>query len=267
MPAKLVVIAGADQGADLWIEDEVQRLGHDPVCALRVSDDAVPAHVATLEFREGAYLIHNRCDDELFLDGKPLPARAQARWGVNKDLSLHGGVVLRLVVEGDPRPVKRQAAAQPYEYPDIPADDSKPGAGPVDDDAPAPPADSQRSKKMTQMLVIVACALFGLYMLFFDKPSDTVEAERDPRKEFKLAVDALSEKDDDPQARRVRELLQEARVAELRGDQTQAQALYGKVRDRILVLRNTEDGSLREDYKKVWDFVKSHLKPLAVEEP
>ena len=39
MPAKLVVIAGADQGADLWIEDEVQRLGHDAVCALRVSDD------------------------------------------------------------------------------------------------------------------------------------------------------------------------------------------------------------------------------------
>jgi hypothetical protein len=267
MPAKLVVIAGADQGADLWIEDEVSRLGHDAVCALRVSDDDVPAHVATLEYREGAYVLHNRCDDELFLEGKPLPPRAQARWNANKDLSLHGGVVLRLTIEGDPRPMKRQAAPQPYEYPEIPADPGQPGAALLEDDAPAPAVDSQRSKKMTQTIVIVLCALLGVYMLFFDTPgSDTVDAARDPRKDFQQAVDALA-KDEDPQSRRLRELLQDARVAELRGDQPSAQALYGKVRDRILVLRNSEDGSLREDYKKVWDFVKGRLKPLTVEEP
>lgn len=268
MPAKIVILSGAEQGADLWIEEEVQRLGQDPLCALRVADPGVPGHAATVEYRDGGYLLHNRCDEELLLDGKPLLPRGQRSWVANKDLTLPGGVVLKLVVESDPRPAKRQTAPpQAYEYPVVPPEEAKPGGlNQDDDDAPVSVPSSDRSKKITQFVVILLCALVGVYMLFLDKPSEKTEGELSPRQQFDQAVAALVKQGDDAQARHLRVLLQDARIAELRGDQAQAQIFFGAIRDRLLVLRGAEGGGLSADYQKVWDFVKTHLKPIEVED-
>ena len=53
MPAKLVVVSGAQPGQEFWIETEVLRLGSEAPCEIRLTDAGVPPHAATLDNSSG----------------------------------------------------------------------------------------------------------------------------------------------------------------------------------------------------------------------
>lgn len=262
MPSRLVVLAGSETDRDFPLEDEVLRLGTDPGCAVHLPGTDLPGHAATLEFRDGGFLLHNRCPADLVLDGKPLPMREFAPWLPGKTLEFPDGLVLQLVVEGDPRPTRNQVVpAAPMVYPEIPPE-PPPAADEDDEDKSAPLDDGKKAKKWGQLVVIVGCALLGVYLLMFDTPAETGKGERDPRKEFEEVVQVLVVRKDDPTAASLRRMLQSARIAELRKEAQTAQDHYGAVRDRLLSLGDLEDPAVPEEYRKVWEFIKTRMKPV-----
>ncbi|MBL8797466.1 MAG: hypothetical protein JNM56_26430, partial [Planctomycetia bacterium] len=177
MSAKLVVAAGPSAGTEFWIEDEVLRIGADANCAVCLSAPGVAAHVATLEFRSGGYLLHNRQTQPLVLDGKPLPQSASAAWPPDGNLQLTRDLVLTLLIEGDPAPSKRPARRVELpeaDEPSLPAE--------------APPPPSSGGKTAMQLLLIVV--LFGLAGMLFlvDAKKNAPAADRDVPVEFAALI-------------------------------------------------------------------------------
>lgn len=246
MPAKIIVLSGQDKGKEMWVEDEVVRIGRGGNCAIALSDPHLPEHVATLEFRDGHFNLHSRMEDNIVLAGKAVGPRALERWPGGKDLQLPGAVVLRLEVERDPRPMKRRlpAAAPPQAEPETyePAGDDEAPPPPVSDEEAA----KKRSRQFTYLLLILLCALGGVYFLFFEE--DPAAGPREsPTKKFAFLVRTFYDKKaKDPRYQELREALQEARTAELRNDKADALKKYSAIRDTLISWKSNE-GLSKED--------------------
>src|SRR5579885_2741820 len=106
MSATIFSEAGVEAGRQFAIEEEVFRIGSGPTCKLRLSDAGVADHAATVEFRQGGYLLHNRSGKVLHMAGRPLADRACVRWTAGQRLHLADQVVLRLDIAGDPAPAR-----------------------------------------------------------------------------------------------------------------------------------------------------------------
>jgi len=238
MPAKIVVISGPDQGKETWIEDDVARIGRGTNCTILLSDKRLPDHVATLEFRDGHFNLYSRMEDEVVLGGKKLPPRGFDRWASGKDLVLPGQNVLRLETERDPRPAKkpRQSSAAAVPELEVPMEEApayEEDEEPVKKIAPDVAA-KKRSKQMTQILLILLCALGGVYLFFLEEDPGAGPVQS-PGAEFSYLVGTMYEKKaDDPRYQDLRETLQVARTAELRSDTRTALKTYGILRDTLV---------------------------------
>jgi len=250
MSAKLVIAAGPSAGTEFWIEDEVLRIGGDASCAVCLTAPGVPAHAATLEFRDGGYIVHNRQAQALLLDGKTLPQNSFASWPANGNLQLTRELVLALVVEGDPAPSKRPARR--LVLPEADELSAVPGE-------PLP----AKSGSTTVMQLLVIVVLFGLAGMLFviDRKKNAPSADRDVPVEFAALVQDLSAAPVDGSSGNaaMRSVLQEARVAELRGHKDQARLKYTRVTEMLLPRRNPDGKFAAPTDEKAWKFVMSQL--------
>lgn len=250
MSAKLVVAAGPSAGTEFWIEDEVLRIGADANCAVCLTAPGVSAHAATLEFRDGGYILHNRQAQALLLDGKTLPQNSFASWPANGSLQLTRELVLALVVEGDPAPSKRPARRLELPEADEPSV------------VPAEPLPAKSSGK-TALQLIVIVALFGLAGMLFiiDTKKNSPAVDRDVPVEFAALVQDLSAAPADGATGNaaLRSVLQEARVAELRGHKDQARLKYTRVTEMLLPRRNPDGTFASPTDEKAWKFVMGQL--------
>ena len=250
MSAKLVVAAGPSAGTEFWIEDEVLRIGGDASCAVCLTAPGVPAHAATLEFRDGGYIVHNRQAQALLLDGKTLPQNSFASWPANGSLQLTRELVLALIVDGDPAPSKRPARKL-----------ALPEADELSVVSAEPTPAQGGGKTVMQLLVIVV--LFGLAGMLFviDRKKNAPTADRDVPVEFAALVQDLSAAPADGSTGNaaLRSVLQEARVAELRGHKDQARLKYTRVTEMLLPRRNPDGKFASPTDEKAWKFVMSQL--------
>lgn len=256
MPAKLTVISGPDKGNEIWIEDEVVRIGRGDNCAVPLSDARLPAHVATLEFRDGHYNLYSRMEDEIILNGRALAPRGFDRWLPGKDLQLPGANVLRLETERDPRPSRRpRQTAQPEPEPEadevVPDEEGTETAEPTSVETAA--ASKKRSQQMTMILIILLCAIGGVFVLLMEEDPDSGPVTS-PTQEFSALVTTFYEKKaDDTRYQDLREALQIARTAELRKDTKTALRNYGRLRDTLVARLKSSGEVLEKDDRDLLD--------------
>ena len=244
MPATIVVEGGSGPGREFPVEEEVFRVGSGPACRLQLPAPVEP-HAATVEYRNGGYVVYNKGARPLQVEGRSVAAPGFAPWAAGQRLQLAPGVVLRLNVEGDPAPAKRLRPA---------VDVAKLGTdvAPEAADEKAPP--KKRSKTL-QWIVVGVCALAVPIMLVYN-PNPDAGPSADSQEEFATLVKDLRDKEPEPQAgpNALWSLLESARAAELRGDGETAQRQYSRI---LMLLRQRKAGSgeLPELDKKVWKFV------------
>lgn len=243
MSAMIKVEGGANAGLAFPIEEEVFRVGAAPACKLRLADPGLPAHVATVEFRKGGYLVHNRSGKPLAINGQPLRANASSPWQSGQGLELGDGLVLRLVVSGDAAPAKRQTVVNLTE----PSNGGSAGAESGKAAALARPL--PKAKQRAQIAVIVLCGVVVVAAVFYKLLANDTDVPGTPPKERSaLLIEELRSRLEggDAAAEPVLALLQKARVDELRGSQAAARRAYGEL---VLLLKRRQqpDGTITGD--------------------
>lgn len=248
MPAKIVIVSGPDKGREISVESRVTTIGGHPGSEIRLQGQADT--VATLRFRAGLYTVFNRCDVPLELTGQELSRDGSAVWKNGHELVLPGGSVLKLSIQGDPEPARAAVVAEDPEEPDdyLEADS---------DENPLP-----KKSQTTEMTVIGICVILCGWLLVSDESSNL--PDRNLRKDYHDIVMALLRPEIRPTSAAtatrpdlvlparfqtlvkdataddyvlfdgIRDLIQTARVAEMRGDRKLAISKYHLARDKLL---------------------------------
>jgi hypothetical protein len=265
MSAKLVVVAGKQPGQEYWIESEVLRIGSEPPCEIRLPDPGVPAHAATLEFRDDGYKVYNRSAGPLSLDSQLLAPRAPAAaWSAGKDLYLSDELALRLVIDGDPTPAKRvapRAAAALEEAAEL---EGEPTAVSAEQEA--------KKKQTTQLVAILAVAVVVMVGLVVLSRSSEDEKKAEVVPVGKQMADVVKKLREDKSATAADSehycnVLQTARLAELRGDKKLARDQYQRLYDWLRKAQDSQQadskvGKLSPAHEELFNFVKARLQAL-----
>ena len=159
MPAHITVESGITAGSVHVIEKPVMRIGSAAKADICIPSQGFADHALTLEFRGGAYHVHNRDSRPVTVGRTELPAGESMHWSAGQRLKTFEGTCLVLHVGDDaaPRPrSERQPLIQETEV----VDD-------VSADLPEADGTDARGKPLRtkEMCIIVGCALAGLLML------------------------------------------------------------------------------------------------------
>jgi hypothetical protein len=247
MPAKLIVSSGPGQGSEFYIEDQVVRIGSGEQCEWSLPDSHLASHAATLEFRDGGYILHNRSDDPVQLAGQDLSLRESASWSADEEADFGHGVQIRLEIDGDPAPAKApgpviQIEVDPEENDETKAAKGKPGSG--------------GSGKSLQLLVIVVACALAAWMLLSDSSAENKTGGREVRFEDIIEKLKNSPTDKAREPHSFRSMLQRAHAAQLRGDGKEARAMYGSIRDALLLHPKASGGKFMDaEDDEIWRYV------------
>jgi len=266
MPAKIIVRIDSLPEKAYWIEEEVLRIGCAPGCAIRIGHGRVPPHSATLEFIEGRYLIHNRNEHPLSLDDRTVPPRAASPWNSGESLALDDEVVLQLLIDGDPAPSSqpRPTVEEPIEYAEIPET--------PEEDLAEPPETGSGFGTLGQSFVILVCLVAIVGLLLYDPDKAAGPGFLGPS--FGALIRDLTPErvQADPNLEAIRSALQEARIAERRGDLETEREAYLRIRD-LLEKRGSLGPSPRADpaepseprvEDQIWDYVRRRLSSRSI---
>ena len=225
---------------EIWIESEVSRIGSDPHCQVRVEE--LPAHAATLLYREGEYFLINRMDEPVRLGRESVEQGTQVIWGNRETLHLMDNVRLRLEIDGDPAPA-------PYmpEYSSVDDDYemdeewSEEEPEPTDEPEPEDSEESQaispaKLKQWVQMAVTGVCVVLIVAILAAKGSKQETESPQDLPKYPDVIAGLLTLEKDGTFPADVRLATQAARQHEKRKHSKQAIAQYGRALE-LLVLR------------------------------
>ncbi len=231
MPAKVLLVSGSQPGEEHWIEDDVVRIGSDASCDVHLHEPDVPAHAATVEFSDGTYNIYNRSNAPMRVDRQLLKPGARGRWPAGKELAITDRLTVRLIVEGDPRPAKRiiLPAAVPLPEPEEEALE-----------APVAPV-ARKSSNAVLLIVVMICFVAAVaFAVLRNSSKETASDTWDPSDRFMDLVSELTRamnSAESPTAKdEVKTLLmelQDARMAELRGDKKGARTQYDRLHDNF----------------------------------
>jgi hypothetical protein len=254
MSARIMILNGPSKGLEFAIQTRVSRIGGHPGSEICVPEQA--ESVATLRFKDNAYTLFNRSDQELDLAGALLAKDAASIWKAGKVLTLPGGVRLKMVVEGAPDPVKI-----------IPSTDNGQDDFDEDEVEVAPPKPARTS----ELFVIILLIPLGVWMYIqSEKPGQSAQGTSIEYADLIIALsrtevrasaeqgesgassdsigtenqlpnwlaDTVAGTSEEEYVRydTLREGLQNARLAELRYDYSLATSEYQNLRDILLEL-------------------------------
>jgi hypothetical protein len=248
MPANIIVLSKRKDAKTFRIEEPVIRIGSHSDCNVVLA--GIDPHALTLQFRDSRYLVLKRGKSDVWLNGKPLLDAQPYDWPPDGLLQLGSSVALRLVVDGDPAPAPRDREV-----------------GPLEDDTPVSETSQPNSTqvKPAQVVTLAICGILIVGMLLGiantpPPPSVNTSQEFEQLVQDLLIRNSGSTRDDSE----FRQLLQECRFHELRGESKLALACYGRVRNSLL--QTPQDSSLApnssELEQRVLTFVKRRLEVL-----
>src|SRR5262245_60680687 len=105
MPARIITEAGPAAGTVRPIEQDVTLVGRDGACASRPTALAA-GRAVRVEYDDRRYRVYNKLAGPIRLESQTVPPRGACEWRHGERLSLGGGVVLRLDIDGDPAPAR-----------------------------------------------------------------------------------------------------------------------------------------------------------------
>jgi len=205
-----IMARGADGGiTEFWMNDDIVRVGSAADCDLPVA--GIAPHALTVQQRAGRFYLFNRSGAPLRVDGQILGAGHSSEWTSGQEVDCGGGAALVL------------QSAEPQTQAPLAFDDE------ADADAENQAGQKDNGKLM---LILGLCVVGILYFL-------TAGANASSRKSTTVRFESMVEEfnwehaDGNATSRRVLDLLQRARVAELRGDESQAKKAYAEVKDLL----------------------------------
>jgi hypothetical protein len=159
MPAHITVESGITAGSMHVIEKPVVRIGSGSRADIRIPAQGFADHALTLEFRSGAYHVHNRDSRAVAVGRAELRGGESVNWLTGQPLRTPDGMCLVLHIGDDAVPRRVSDRQQPLEEAEA-VDD-------VSADLPDPDGAERTGKplRMKETCIIVGCALAGLLML------------------------------------------------------------------------------------------------------
>jgi hypothetical protein len=268
MAATIAIDTNAGPLDSVVIHEAVTRIGADPTCQVSVPLPA--AHAATIRYEDGIYAVYNRGQSALNLYGTAIRQGEHIEWSDGEALDMGHGVVVTLHLAGNGAPemqlVNQLRADIVDEFVD---DESQPKLGLRKTTVDKKSGDSAPKAQTSSLSVFLAICLVALLALLFVMPesSTRVRDEGTVRAEFKeLVGDLAKHTSDEPMdyfARANLEVLQEARVQQLRGNPGSAQVEYQLLRDLLLPRRGGDGRFKRPLDGKLYEFVMSELDGLS----
>ncbi|MGE3817816.1 MAG: hypothetical protein AB7I30_00120 [Isosphaeraceae bacterium] len=237
MPARILV-SNAGDVSEYWIQSHVTRIGEGP--RLDVPIAGIGSHVATVEFRDGHYWIHNRIHHDLDLGGRPVRPAEPVVWRTGIRLALAPDLTLRLETDDDPTPGMPVVEGDDHALVEAHTDEVLGDAdGPREPQRPR--HGEPRGSQFVSLAVIAASLLAATGLPLSPKPGKAT-SEKAAKGFAELVIDLRAAErsagDRREELREICRVLQAARSAEVRGDRTGARDLYSSLRDI----------SLREDF-------------------
>jgi hypothetical protein len=253
MPAKINIIRGVSAGASHWLERPVLRIGSHPDVDLCVPSADLDEHVATVEYRDGTYVIYNRAATSIRLDGHDLAPGGSAVWSHNAQLDLGGDTTLQLELTGDglpsPRPVKRRDDADYDDANDVEA--ATAGTAASQTVATSGSAKESSLKMIGQVAVILFCFLAMGVIVYsqFVNPAEpaglsgTIPDINKLLESLSTAVNKPQSDGDRQQIENLLRMLKQAEFSRLRGDTREARRLFESLRSQLLRRQSLLDAS------------------------
>lgn len=232
--AQVSVFGGVVPNQTVVLRKAVARIGSDASCEVHIPFQRLKPHAATLRLEKDDYIIYNRSDDPILVDGLSVAAGQSGKWPVDSDIELLAGVSLRLQV-GAASPVAAASQAKAYQHPHVASreDELESEATDVASVASAGQANSGL-KDMILMAVIVVCGGVGLLMLVAPEPTGSVSGE-DVNKALAKVIKEIGKQPSDLELTKVCQLLQQAKANRARGDSAAARRQLLAARERMLV--------------------------------
>ncbi len=230
MGARILVHTGIAAGTVHWIERKVVRIGSDPIMEITIPSDQLAGHALTLEYRDGAYYVHNRSTEMVHLGGRTIAQNATDRWSDTDLLECSGAIQLALELDRDPAPTMRPmedsrvAAA-------IPSDPNR-SASKREVKSHETESTTKSNATMVQLAVIVVCVLLCGLLLIRDRLKQDDPTLSDMPTFQKVVQQGLN--DDGLAESPLLRQFQYAESAIIRGNKTKARRWYGKVRLHLL---------------------------------
>jgi hypothetical protein len=234
MPAK-IIIEGGEAMPPFSIQEEIFRIGSSAQCKLRLPRPDLAGHIASVEWRDGKYLLYNRSKQVLRLQGKPIEPGKWEPWLPGTRLDLGGGLTLLLEVSGDPAPTSERKQIDVKDViPDVEDDPGKKTA-----------SSTGAGKNLWQVGVLIGCVVLAALSFVFapqDTPSGQTVNKPTGGITLEQLIDELRQQEQDgPDS--LANLLERARMAERRGFSAEAAGLYRRV---LLILRQRYGDELQQ---------------------
>ncbi len=254
MPARIVVQSGVASGTTYWIERSVTRIGSDAQADISLPSLDLEPYVATIEYRNGRYRVHNRSPKPLFVGGQTLEPQQFLVWHEADLLELPDGTQLAMECDTDSAPslipssrdvTSREPLALDEQDDHLRHGHLHRSAGdvvPLDLQTMQDPARiDPTGKKILPCLVIAGCLIgSGLLLIRVQLKSEPARAQLAP------AFDAVVREARDAASRVPASLLSQLQYAEaalVAGNTKSAAERYGRLRYQLLELREQEDVS------------------------
>lgn len=264
MPAKLIIVEGAQAGSELWIEYEVLRIGSDAGCEIALLDPGVEPHALTVRYGDGRYTVYNRGSAPLQLDAVTLAPSESGVWRSGKAIKFSSGLVLKLETSGDGAPARR-----PNEPTALPVREAVSVANASHDDAAIAGAPAQSKPEKSKAGAIVAGVLFAAaaVLIMFSDVFLASGPAPDGRKAPVSFSEAVSLLQNDPDcAPDLWIQLSKSYAEAYRGDAMRSEAGYRRLRDRIVWEKNqrlTQGRVVPEALLEAESFVTQQITPGA----
>ncbi|MEQ8789189.1 MAG: FHA domain-containing protein [Pirellulaceae bacterium] len=107
MPAHIEVYYNGDETAEFWIEKPVLRVGSNESCDVLIRSSLVASHAATIQYRDGGYVVHNRTESPLMLAERTIAPGASESWQDRETLLVAPDVSVCLVIDGSAAPTRQ----------------------------------------------------------------------------------------------------------------------------------------------------------------
>jgi len=255
MPANIRIITGVGSGREHWIERAVTRIGSHPDCDLCLPSPDLAAHAVTIEFRNRAYVIHNRSERSIQVGQRSIEKQSQSVWAAGEKLVFPEVAELMLLVDRDPLPSPKPIVTETDPAPLEQSDEEEVQV----QEQPSVAKGGLSPKEIVQLAITIACVLGIIAIIVYKMfPQDSREPSVRIVKLSEVLGDRIKNTTDKGYAAMVDEV-QEASVLKSKGDIAEATKKLTRVRTQLHERRNATGDLATEHEKRLYDYVASQL--------